>query len=46
MKKYQKRLNLAAAILTVSHLFLENVNALIDLLSKVVNYDGSHVQEL
>ncbi|MEM5503078.1 hypothetical protein WNY59_15935 [Ahrensia kielensis] len=46
MKKYQKRLNFAAAVLGVTLLILENANALIDLLSKVVNYNGPHVREL
>lgn len=46
MTENQKRLNLAAAVLTVTLLVLENANALIDLLSKVVNYNGPHVREL
>ena len=46
MMKILKRLNLAAAVLTVTHLILENVNTLVDLLSKVVNYNGSHVRKL
>lgn len=46
MMKIRKRLNLAAAVLTVTHLILENVNTLIDLLSKVVNYNGPHVRKL
>lgn len=45
MTKNQKRLNLAVAILTVTHLILENANTLIDLLSKVVNY-ATLVREL
>ena len=44
MTKNQKRLNLAVAVLTVTHLILENANTLIDLLSKVVNY-AAHVRE-
>ena len=45
MKKKQKRLNLAVAVLRVTHLIFENANGLIDLLSKVVNYGSPHVRE-
>ncbi|WP_158282773.1 hypothetical protein [Aminobacter sp. AP02] len=38
MKNIHKRLNLAASALTVSLLLLKNVNILIELVSKVVNY--------
>ncbi|MGY4751422.1 hypothetical protein ACVNHC_16325 [Pannonibacter sp. Q-1] len=46
MKKFKKRLDLAAAVLTVTLLVLKNVGALIELLSKVVNYPGSNVRQL
>jgi hypothetical protein len=46
MMKNQKRLNLAVAVMTVTLLILENVNALVDLLGKVVNYNGPHVRKL
>ncbi|WP_425901817.1 hypothetical protein [Agrobacterium radiobacter] len=46
MTKNQKRLNLAVAVMTVTHLILENVNAVLDLLSKVVNYRGPHIRKL
>lgn len=38
MNKIQKRLDLAVAVLTVLYLSTETINAVFDLLSKVVNY--------
>jgi hypothetical protein len=38
MKQIQKRLDLAVAVLTVLYLSTETINAVFDLLSKVVNY--------
>jgi hypothetical protein len=46
MMKIRKRLDLAVAVMTVTLLILENVNALLDLLSKVVNYNAPHVRKL
>ncbi|CTQ73615.1 hypothetical protein [Roseibium alexandrii] len=46
MKKFKKRLDLAAAVLKVTLLVLKNVDVLIELLSKVVNYPGSNVRQL
>ena len=45
MTKNQKRLNLAVAVMTITLLILENVNAVLDLLSKVVNYYASHIRK-
>jgi hypothetical protein len=38
MKKIQKRLDLAVAVLTGLYVSLEIINVALDLLSKVVNY--------
>lgn len=38
MKKIQKRLDLAVAVLTGVYVSLEIINVALDLLSKVVNY--------
>lgn len=46
MKKFKKRLDLAAAVLKVTLLVLKNVDALIELLSKVVNYPRLNVRKL
>ncbi|MBZ9942436.1 hypothetical protein LB533_15175 [Mesorhizobium sp. BR1-1-13] len=38
MKKHLKRLHLAESVLTVTLLLLQNAEAIIELISKVVNY--------
>jgi len=45
MTKNQKRLNLAASVLTLTLLILENVNVALELISKVVNY-GKAIRKL
>lgn len=45
MKKFKKRLDLAAAVLKVTLLVLKNLDVLIELLGKVVNYPESNVRK-
>lgn len=45
MNKKSKRTNLAVMILTISYLLMKNASAAIDLISKVVNYNGKRVSQ-
>ena len=45
MNNTHKHLNLAAAVLTVTLLILQNAEAALELLSKVVNY-AAHIRKL
>lgn len=45
MTKIIERINLAVAVMKLTLLIIENVNPILDLLSKVVNYNATYIRK-